>query len=456
MRNPLLLGLVVGGIIVLAGLGLLKVLNIGPLASDSRASISGSLDINGVIPVGAEVTVTASEYNKSEGSGSVKSETVTAIDGQNWSVHGLGKGKTYSVVATVKSGDTTISKSDVLVVTAPADQESLRINIESENGQANATISGNVVVNGYIPSGSSITVQGRVAGEVNFTTIASGLPGQAKQFMSYTTAVEGESYEVRGVLMSGGTQIGTSQTIVITAPAANEILTINSSAQAPVTPAPTTAPNQSPTPGPANQTISGSINFNGVAPTNSRIVILAKVYNASNYQVVVNNVSPTNGASWSWSGAAPSTWYDVQAVLKQSQSNNTDKDIADSQIASIAAPASNVTLNINSGVQIPAPSGQVSMLCGNQSGSQWNATLTLPYVSGAQSYWYQVGTSNNSSNISNATVNANGNNNVQVNVALPNQQNVYFQYAYANVPNVGTGNSQFSPFSSTSQGDCGN
>lgn len=455
MNKNLLIGLLVGIAVVVGLFVFLRMVGVGPFAS--KGVINGILNINGVIPQGANVVISQKLYHSSDAP-KIAVQNVNAVDGAQWDISDLEAGKTYQVTAEMFANGKSVAVSNPLVVTAPATDEELVFNIASaEKGQANSTISGNVMVNGYIPSGSTISVQGRVAGQPTFTTVASNLPGQKKQFMSYTTAITGESYEVVGLLYNAnGQQIGSSPVLVVTAPAANEILTINSNAIAP-TPTPSaqggTSAN-SPTPA-ANQTVSGTINFNGVAPVNSRIVILQKVYNTSNYQVAVNNVSPVNGATWSWNGAQPSTWYDFVAVLKQRQSNGTDQDIADSQMISVAAPASNVQLSINSGVSNPAPTGQISMLCGNQSGNQWNGTLTIPWVSGAQSYWYQVGTSNGGNNIANSTINGNGNNNVQVNVSLPNQQTLYFQYAYANVANVGTGNSQFSPFSSTSQGACG-
>lgn len=451
MNKNLLIGLGVG-VAIIAGLFLLlKVMGIGPF--QTQGVISGILNINGVIPSGATVVVSEQLYTGKD-TAQIAAQNINAVDGAEWKISNLEAGKSYTVTAEMFADGKSVAKSNPLVVTAPATDEELVFNITTgEKGEANATISGNVVVNGYIPAGSTITVQGRVAGQSTFTNVATNLVGQKRQFMSYKTAVSGESYEVVGLLFNAnGQQIGTSGTLVVTAPAANEVLTINSNA---IAPTPTPNPAGSPTQAPANQTISGTINFNGVAPANSRIVVLQKVYNTSNYQVAVDNITPVNGATWSWGGAQASTWYDMVAVLKQRQSNNTDTDVADSQTVSIAAPASGVQFNINSGVSIPAPSGQVSMLCGNQSGSQWNSTLTLPWVSGAQSYWYQVGTSNGNNNVANSTVNSSGNNNVQVNVSLPNQQTVYFRYAYANVPNVGTGNSAFSPFSSTSQGACG-
>ena len=293
-------------------------------------------------------------------------------------------------------------------------------------------------------------MEARVHGTSTYSVATEGIPAKQSQKRSTDKAIEGESYDIVGVLYNAdGEKIGSSDPLVVTAPAANEILVINSSAMPPV------GSGGSPTPAKGNKTISGTIHFNGVAPANSRIVILQRPNGESDYQVAVDNVEPVNGATWSWNGAVESQWYDVEAVLKQKQSNNTDKDIATSSPVSVAAPATGVTLTINSGVSIPPPTRQISLQCINQSGSDWNAQLTIPSVGGAQTYWYEVGTTNGGNDVANTTVAANGSNDVQVNITLTNQRTFYFRYAYANVANVGVGNSQFSPFSSSSQGSCG-
>lgn len=448
MHKPL----VVLGIIIAVAVGGAFLLSRMSSSRVQAATISGTFNINGNIPEGATITTYGKKYSSSDAFQELHSGT-KAEDGAAWESGDLESGATYEGYAEIVSNGKVIAKSDTLTVSAPASNVPVVINIDSENGEANATIAGNVVVNGYIPEGSTISTEGRVVGTSQFTVVSSGVPARRSTAVAYTTAISGESYEVKGYLYdASGNQIGTSSLLVVTAPAKNEVLTINSSAQAP---APTAAAG-SPTPAASNQVISGTVTFNGVAPANSRIVILQKEYNATDYQVAVDNVSPQTGARWSWNGAKASTWYDIEAVLKQKQDNGTDKDLATSQVASVAAPASGVSLTINSGISIPAPTGQITMVCGTNNGNQWNGTLTIPAVSGARTYWYQAGTSQGGNNLANTTVAANGSNDVQVNINnLTTQQTAFFRYAYSFVANVGVGNSQFSPFSASSQGACG-
>jgi hypothetical protein len=123
-------------------------------------------------------------------------------------------------------------------------------------------------------------------------------------------------------------------------------------------------------------------------------------------------------------------------------------------MASIAAPASNVTFTLNSGITLSPPPGPINISCGNLSGSNWYATVTFGGVSGAGTYWYQIGTSNGGSQTLNSTQNANGNSPASVQIQLNNGTQYYARYAYSNLPNQGTGGSQFSPFTGTTSLQC--
>ncbi|HRN96704.1 MAG TPA: hypothetical protein PLD54_04620, partial [Candidatus Levybacteria bacterium] len=149
------------------------------------------------------------------------------------------------------------------------------------------------------------------------------------------------------------------------------------------------------------------------------------------------------------------TWYDVIAVLKQRQSNGTDKDIAGSQVLSAAAPAAGLTFVINSSVSLSSPSGPITVTCNSLSGNTWSATVSMGSVTGAQTYWYQIGTSNGGTEAANSVLAPQSGQSVQtVSLSLNKGTSYYVRYAYATVANVPAGSSQFSPFSSTTQIQC--
>lgn len=466
-RSKLLILILVGIVILLLG-------TVGILLFESRnsssngifqkqASVSGTFDINGVIPAGASITVTQKVLGSN--TSSIFASNLPVADQSPWSFNQAVTGKTYQIQASVVVNGSIVATSSPLVVTAPADEEILTLNITAEKQVGNATISGNVLVSGYIPSGATIVLKGRKLGAQTFSTVSQGLPGAAHQFVSYTTAIPGQTYEVEGVLLnSAGQTIGTSNILAITAPAANEQLTINSSATPPVTPAPTPTstaannPNQNTSSPAGSVSISGGINLNGAAPSNSRIVIVSAPLNSTNFQVVVNNITPVDGTTWTWNGAQNATWYTLRAILKQHNANGTDTDIATSAPINVAAPATNVIFTLNSGVSLSAPGGPVTVTCQTYNGgpnqNTWNVIVNFGSVAGAQAYWYQIGTNSGGNNTINTAQQTNGASTQTLNTTFNNSTTYYAQYAYANVPVTPLGSSQWSSFSSATQLQC--
>jgi len=434
--------------------------------------ISGTLNINGIIPPGATLTLA----QKTIGSNIEPVAFVSGLtphDGDSWNFNDAKPGESYEILAKLMMGNQEVASSSPISVSAPSTTVELVLNVASEdNSFETAVISGNIIVNGYIPNGSTISIKGRSLGEETFESIAQNLPGQPRQFMTYTTARGGVTYEIVGTLYgsNGSSIIGTSPTLTVTAPAVNETLIINSTAQPPATPTPiptstpnplssgirvTITPTRVPTPTVAPAVISGSISFNGVAPPNSRIVILQKLYNAPSYKVAVDNITPINGATWQWGNPVGSTWYDIIAVLKQRQSDGSDLDITTATMQSVAAPATSVQFTLNSGFSLSAPGGSISVDCGNLSGTTWYAEINFDSVSGAKSYWYQIGTSSGGIQVANSSQNASGTSNLVVSVQLANATTYYARYAYGNIANLSAGSSQFSPFSSVQPLQCG-
>lgn len=435
------------------------------VAATKQASVSGSFNINGVIPEGGSITLLQRKAG-SDSEAKVFAANLPISDKSHWSFNTAFVNASYEIQAQVVVNGVPLTTSNLLVVTAPADDEVLTLNLESDS-TGNTVISGNIDVNGYIPTGATIVVEGRKLGAQTFTRVAGSLPGKSRQFLSYTTAINGTTYEVQGVLLdTNGKTIGTSNILTITAPALNEVLTINSSAILPPVPTSAPAPTNSqaaatvtPIPPQPSQTfISGNINLNGSTPPNSRIVILQTGLNSSNYQVAVNNVAPTDGTAWNWTGAQNATWYTLIAVLKQHNSDGTDTDIATSAPITVASPATGVVFTLNSGYSLSAPGGQITVTCQTYNGgpnqNNWNVVVNFQSVSGAQSYWYQVGNSNGGNSLVN-TANQTNNSSTQTVTAVFNNNTTYYaRYSYANVPVAQLGSAQYSPFSSTTPLQC--
>ena len=144
------------------------------------------------------------------------------------------------------------------------------------------------------------------------------------------------------------------------------------------------------------------------------------------------------------------------AILKQHQNNGTDQDISDSNTITVAAPANNETFTINSGFSLPAAGGSIGFSCGSyNSGNQtWSGNIAFQTVNNAQSYWFQVGSTNGGDDLTNQTANASNTTSQIQNLTFNNGVTYYARYAYANVPNVPAYSSQFSPFSQTASYRC--
>jgi hypothetical protein len=429
------------------------------LKSDS-AVISGTLNLNGRPPSEATMTISSRESEKGQFKPFV--ENAQPLDMAKWEWKAAKSGVNYDIKAELMVNGQVVASSDTLTVTAPAAEEQLTINYlppvvtpspSPSIAPQMASITGSYDINGYLPQGTTLTLMQKQAGAAAFSQVGTPLSASDQANWSWDEALENTEYQLQAVLKSNGVTIGQSQTLSVTAPAANEVLVINSNAQPPATPAPVSS--NSGTPASTGNTISGNINFNGVAPLNSGIVILQSIAGQNNYSVAVSGIQPVNGSTWSWTGAQPGVSYQLMAVLKQTNSNNTQTDVATSQSIITTAPASNEMFTLNSSVSLPAPQGAVTISCGtkNSGANNWSATISYPSQSGANGYWLQLGSTNGGNDLVNVTVNAQNSSNQTVNATLNDSVWYYARYAYTYTSNP-TSSSGFSSFSGTFQLMC--
>lgn len=425
-----------------------------------QATVSGTIQINGPIPQGSSISMAVREHGASGGF-TIFASGLPAVDDTFWQYSQGKEGQSYDFQSYLDLNGRRFgfATSDSLTVTAPAAEEMITMNIESpsEGELLPATISGTVYINGYIPQGATFDVMGRVYGSTgNFSEVVDNLPALIKRTVTYSSAQAGTKYEIKGQLFDkNGTVIGSSNLVVLSAPSDNAQLTINSAAQPPagsITPIPaagspaTPAPSGSVTPS-GSSAISGTINFNGSAPSGSSIVILAKQPADASYQVVVNGVTPANGSTWAWNGAVAGVTYNMTAVLK-GQVNSQNIDYADSQTYTVAAPAANQLLTLNTGISMGAPTGAVSVTCGTKNNNVWNGTVNFSSVTGAQYYSFQIGSQSGGSDISNINQAAQSTTNQTINVSNLNDSVVYYaQYAVSSVANPTP--AQYSAYSGT-------
>ncbi len=397
---------------------------------EGKSAISGTIDFNGNPPSNSSVSLGVRSTGSSEFK--IFSKGLSPVDGNIWSYSDGQKGVAYEFQAYLVENGKTVAKSDIHLAVAPAIDESLRINAPaSSSTNSKTTISGTMNLNGYIPTGSTISIAVKSQSASSFTNVITNLAAIDGVSWSYNSAKSGVTYTVQAQLVSGGQVISQSQSVTFTAPAYNETLTINSTAQSPI---------------PATTAVSGTINLNGSVPSGATISIGSRVSGVGNFNTFASGVAAVNGVSWTWSGATSGTAYDFQAqVISNGSVVNT------SQILTVAAPAVNEVLTINAQTPPSAPpSNSMTNSCASMNGgNQWQVTLAYnsnSVIQNAQQYQLTVGTSQGSNNLVNITTSPSSPNQAQTyNTGyLFNSGTTYYaQYAYSTCSNCGT----FSAFS---------
>jgi len=406
------------------------------LSSDAT-SISGTIDFNGTPPANTTINIQARQNGQTNFTTIVP--TIAAVDGAVWSWNGAKSNTEYILIANLVVGGKTIASSKQLVLIAPADSENLRINVPhgTDAGSTQPTqsaISGTFNVNGYIPTGSTITVATRQAGSNQFSNVLSGLPASDNSIWSWTQASQNSQYEIQASLIVNGTVQNQSQVLTVTAPATNETLTLNSTATPPA---------------PVVTGISGTISLNGyVPPSGSYITLGIRVTGTGSFNQIAGNISATDGVGWTYNSAQSGTSYDIQAYLWQNGS-----PYSQSQILTVAAPATGEVLTINAATPpSTTPSGNsISINCNSYSSSVnlWQITVYYNNTSAIQNavqYLLTIGTNQGGNQQVNLTTTPSNPNQTQTYVTgyLFNQNQTYYaQYAYATCSSCNS----FSPFS---------
>ncbi len=415
--------------------------------ANSNATISGTIDLNGTPPSGS--TIAIAEKLDGDTDFKIVTQNINAVDGVKWSWIDAKKNTNYQIQAYLQQNGQNIALSEIRSVTAPASSESLRINVTTSSVQTdvNATISGSFDINGYIPTGATVNIFARKIGDPNYQAVVTGLPSVDGSGWNWSNAISNTGYEIKGVLVKNGTSIAESSPLVVTAPAANEVLRIVSNAQAPATV--------------TSASLSGVIDLNGTVAPGSSIVIVARKAGTSKYNVVSSGIPAKDQASWFWNGALPGVQYNVQAVLK---ANNQDQAV--SNTLTVFAPAANEVLTLNSGYQkpqLPSPSQGPFISCAGQSNNLWSVNVTFNYVQtggqNAAQYWVRVGDPSSDNRYLDQRVTAQNQpgqtqQSVSTGYVIGNGGTYYAKYTYS--PNNSSGNlNDFSAWSGAIGFTCG-
>ncbi len=271
---------------------------VSTLASpNSTAQISGSIDLNGYIPVGSTIAIGARQ--KGTQNYTIVASGIFPQDGATWSWANAVTGTTYEVVAYLQQNGTTLSQSPKIVTEAPAENEVLVLNSTAVPPQpAIVTVSGSFNINGVIPPNSSVSLGVRPTGTSQFNIVASNLPANNGGAWSWSGASSGTSYDFQAYVVTNGGQTNISSQILTTnAPAANEILTINAP-NIPPAPTGTTMTNTCVGKNPSTNLWQVQFNFNTnySAPGVQQYLFTVGNNNGGN-QFVNNTITPSNMGS---------------------------------------------------------------------------------------------------------------------------------------------------------------
>jgi len=196
------------------------------------ATISGTIDLKGYLPPGATVNILAKSLN------AVSFANVASVnpsDNAVWSWNGAAIGQTYDMKAQIQSADgTVISSENPVIVTAPSNSQVLEAESTAKSpAPITSGISGNININGTIPSNAYITLATRPSGTTTFNQVASNISAANGASWNWTSATSGNSYDVQAYLWANGKPFAQSQILTINAPSTYEVLTINAEVQLP-------------------------------------------------------------------------------------------------------------------------------------------------------------------------------------------------------------------------------
>jgi hypothetical protein len=373
-----------------------------------------------------------------------------------WSWIKAENGKNYDVVAQLRIDGKVVKVSDNVVVTAPAKDQVLTVSVTWDDlpdyvvKDQKVTMSGEIKVDGYIPQGSILDVQVKTDTDKAYVSKWNLQSPKSMNEWTWDGAIPKTKYQMKAVLSQNGKTIGESLVRSEQGLKSSDInFDIISSSK--IT-EPTKSPNA--TEAPTQKTlIKGNLTINGSLNSNTIAVISWSLPGQSKWTEMTKIPNPKNGLqSWEWTGAKPGTPYDVIAFLQVNE-----KNVANSQIKTITAPATEVNFIINTGVNVQTPTNRPSMLsCTNNSQGQWDANLTIPVNSSYGNYWLQAGSVQGGIDMYNGKSKPSANDNVvRFTVRVYESRSYFARYSYALCSDCSS-DVNFSNFSDSLQFNCGN
>lgn len=189
-----------------------------------EVTISGQLDLNGYIPDGSTVAV----YGREEGGDYVLAASgLEAEDGLSLSWEAAQPGIQYTFYGILISPEgQEIGRSEELMITAPSSGQILRIYSEADPPDELGPISGTLRLNGPTQQGSTVLMLQRTPGETDYHAF-DRIPAVNNARWSFDDAVAGNRYEITASLQVNEVNTTSGTVLRTTAPARDEVITID-------------------------------------------------------------------------------------------------------------------------------------------------------------------------------------------------------------------------------------
>lgn len=399
-------------------------------------SVSGIVDFAGLKPSEGDKEKVKIYYRKGSDEYIDTEISVPLQDNVKWVWDKAEEGTTYNFKAVLYTeDDKKIKDSSTIEATAPATEEVLVLNItwadlpDQIAKEYPVSISGIVIVNGYIPAGSKIYGMGRLS--ETETDFVKGMTSDAKSKTEWKwdKALNGRSYEIFAELVDAkGNILAKSNTFHKAAPYSDGNLTINSKAVPPVQKA----------------TITGTVRISGRIKDGSHADIHIRKAGTSEWQTVTSVSASTTSVAWEWKEAVAGSRYDVKAVLDNPDVNAEDQG---SNTMTVTAPATDLLFKIDSGLTLKAPSDTPKLVECTKKDGQWRAKLKYEGVSGATKFWIHVGDGPSESNTKDSKYDApKSTSSLELEQKVDKGKNYYTRYAYTNCKDCSS-NGSYSSFS---------
>ncbi len=365
---------------------------------NQSAEISGTVAFSGLKPDPGDegqIIIEARKYNSNGDFAPVKlTKEPALVDNSVWTWNTAEKGTTYDLRAILRIGGEQIAISDIATVTAPAQKITLPLRVTwnklptTNRSKSFRRIGGTIQISGYIPDDATVniyTAKARDNSELKpeevddpqFQLVVKNVKATDGKQWYWDEALGQVDYLIKAELYSGDKLIGISDISRGAVPSNDITLDIQSTAVAPL----------------KNVSIEGITSLRGSYKSDSKIIVEVRKGGKDGFKKIVAFPAESNRL-WKFSEAINGQEYNIRAVLQRK-----GEEVARSKQKHIIAPAKDVRLKIDTGLDLSTPEEPPQLVeCKKKGPKKYDAKILIPGIDDARSYWIKVGTKKDSAN----------------------------------------------------------